>query len=53
MKQTLMFIAIFLPIFAIATQGGAKDIGTPAFVILLTISYFASKFALNFIQKKN
>lgn len=52
MKQALIFIAIFLPIFALTTQGGAKNIGTPVFVLLLVISYFASKFILKYFEDK-
>ena len=51
MKHTLIFLAVFLPLFAIITQGGMRNYGTLAFVAMLTVSYFISKYILNLLPK--
>ena len=51
MKHTLIFLAVFLPLFMIVTQGGLYDYGTFSFFAMLTVSYFISKYILNLLQK--
>ncbi|MBD9482143.1 hypothetical protein IB229_04120 [Pseudomonas sp. PDM14] len=51
MKHTLIFLAVFLPLFAIVTQGGMHNYGTFAFIAMLTVSYFISKYILNLLPK--
>jgi len=51
MKHTLIFLAVFLPLFAIITQGGMHNYGTLAFIAMLVASYFISKYILKLLPK--
>ena len=45
MRQFVIFIISFIVIFIVVSKGGAVDIGTVGFVIVLVVSFLISKFA--------
>jgi hypothetical protein len=51
MKQTLIFIVVFLLIFALVTQGGLVDIGAAGFIAVLIVSFLVSKYSPKLLGK--